>query len=143
MESQFIRIRIWRILISDMALPFEKLNPAEQAREQADRIRRRDLWPRTDDEEQLRYSQAVQQDHVREVLEVALVSEEDGKLERLQTAVREALRGLTELRKQTGLAVKYGPRIAVKMFESDGTEELTDDERKRLHAILKESGGRS
>ena len=47
-----------------------------------------------------------------------------------------------KLRRQTVLAVKHGTQIAVKVCKPDDMEELTEDERERLQALLRESGSR-
>jgi hypothetical protein len=60
-----------------MALPFEGWKLEDRMKEQADRRRRRDAWPRSDERLQYLYRAAVQEDKIREVLEEALVAEED------------------------------------------------------------------
>jgi hypothetical protein len=122
-----------------MALPFEGWRLEDRMKERADRLRRRDTWPRSDERLQYLYRAAVQEDRIREVLEEALVAEEDEAPGRLRTAAREAVRGLMELRKQGAIAVKYGFKVAEKMYEASELLELSEAEDKKLKALMKEA----
>jgi hypothetical protein len=114
-KEEFIMEDMEEFLISEMALPFERLRAEERLKERSDRLRIRDQWSCCSDRLKFMYRSAVLQDQIRDGLEEALVGGEEGALERHTTAARAAVTRLIEFRKQYSLAVKHGDSIVNKL----------------------------